>query len=170
MILVAHDPDWHRRFEEIADELRRVGDRDWKIEHIGSTAVPGIRAKPIIDLAVRLHGEDDLEHHRLALEGLGWRIGSRVRSHRVMVFETDGVRTRIAHFFAPEQWEHAHQRVFRDWLRQHPDDAERYERGKIEASADPSSYNSAKTEVVQEIMDRARAARGLPSVDVYDKR
>ncbi|MFE6734508.1 GrpB family protein [Microbacterium sp. NPDC057650] len=169
-MLVAHDPDWQRRFEAIADELRRVGDEDWEIEHIGSTAIPGIRAKPIIDLAVRLRSDECLEYHLPALEGVGWRLGSRVRSHRVMVFEADGSRTRIAHFFAPDQWEHAHQRVFRDWLQGHPDDARRYERVKIEASAEPSTYNSAKTSVVQEIMDRARAARGLPSVDVYDKR
>ncbi|MFC4138225.1 MULTISPECIES: GrpB family protein [unclassified Microbacterium] len=170
MMLVVHDPDWQRRFEEIADELRRVGDRDWEIEHIGSTAVRGIRAKPIIDVAVRLRDDDGLERHRAALEDAGWRLGSGVRSHRVMVFEGCGVRTRIAHFFAPEQWEHAHQRVFRDWLQQHPDDARRYERVKIEASADPSTYNSTKTAVVQEVMNRARSARGLPSVDVYDKR
>ncbi|MDR2998923.1 MAG: GrpB family protein [Microbacterium sp.] len=168
-MLVAHDPAWQRRYEEIADELRRAGDADWQIEHIGSTAIPGIRAKPIIDVAVRLCGEGDFERHRPALEAAGWRVGSRVRSHRVMVFESDGVRTRIAHFFAPDQWEHAHQRVFRDWLREHPEDAHRYERVKIEAASDPAGYNAGKTAIVQEIMDRARAARGLPSVDVYDK-
>jgi GrpB-like predicted nucleotidyltransferase (UPF0157 family) len=171
--LVAYDPDWPARFERIAAELRAHADPAWIIEHIGSTAVPGMRAKPIIDLAVRVADMADFERHRAALERLGWRLGSGVRTHPVMVFESDGIRTRIAHFFPAADWDDVNQRILRDWLRAHPDDADRYTHAKCDAVAAAargrSSYNAAKTPVIQEIVDRAREARGLPSVPVSDK-
>lgn len=172
-MLVQYDPRWPELFEEIAAELRAHGDPSWAVEHIGSTAVPGMRAKPIIDLAVRIESAEDFEAHRPALESLGWRLGSSVQSHPVMVFERDGVRTRIAHFFAASDWETVNQRILRDWLRAHPEDADRYTHAKCDAVAaaarGTSTYNAAKTPVIQHLVDRARAARGLPSVPVSDK-
>lgn len=172
-MLVSYDPTWPAQFERIAAELRAHGDPDWVIEHIGSTAIPGMRAKPIIDLAIRVDGVDDLAEHRSGLESIGWRDGSGVRSHAVMVLESNGVRTAIAHFFEARDWDAVNQRLLRDWLRAHPDDADRYRHAKCDAVAaaarGTSSYNAAKTPVIQEIVDRARAARGLPSVPVSDK-
>ncbi|MHC9045457.1 GrpB family protein [Microbacterium saperdae] len=171
--LVSYDPAWPARFERIADELRTQGDPSWSVEHIGSTAVPGMRAKPIIDLAVRVADLDDFERHRPALEKQGWSLGSGVRTHPVMVFEEDGIRTRIAHFFTAADWDTVNQRILRDWLLAHPDDADRYTHAKCDAVAAAargrSSYNAAKTPVIQEIVDRAREAQGLPSVSVSDK-
>lgn len=173
-MLVAYDPTWPARFEAIANELRTHGNSEWLVEHIGSTSIPGMRAKPIIDLAVRIDGTDDLDQHRGALEAIGWGLGSGVRTHPVMVFEENGIRTRIAHFFDASEWDVAPQRLLRDWLRAHPDDADRYRHAKCDAVAaaarGTSTYNAAKTPVIQEIVDRARAARGLPSVPVSDKR
>lgn len=172
-MLVAYDPRWPELFSEIAAELRTHGNSEWLIEHIGSTAVPGMRAKPIIDLAVRIDGAEDFDEYRGNLEAIGWRIGSSVQSHPVMVFEEDGTRTRIAHFFAASDWECVNQRILRDWLRDHPDDADRYRHAKCDAVAaaarGTSTYNAAKTPVIQEIVDRARASRGLPAVPVSDK-
>ncbi|MBT2484046.1 MULTISPECIES: GrpB family protein [unclassified Microbacterium] len=172
-MLVAYDPSWPDRFEQIADELRTHADPEWVIEHVGSTAIPGMRAKPIIDLAVRLGSPVDFERHRPALEAVGWRVGSGVRSHPVLVFEENGIRTRIAHFFDASEWDAANQRLLRDWLRTHPDDVARYTHAKCDAVAAAArgnaSYNAAKTPVIQEMVDRARAARGLPSVPVSDK-
>lgn len=172
-MLVQYDPQWPAQFEEIAAELRAHGDPSWTIEHIGSTAVPGMRAKPIIDLAVRTDDAEDFERHRPALEEIGWRRGSSVQSHPVMVFEPDGIRTRIAHFFPASDWETVNQRILRDWLRAHPDDADRYVHAKCDAVAaaarGTSTYSAAKTPVIQDLVDRARASRGLPPVPVSDK-
>lgn len=171
-MLNEYDPRWTLMFDEAAEELRTLGDNEWEIEHIGSTAIVGMRAKPVIDIAVRLRDADDFQRQCANLESGGWRVGSGVRTHPVMVFELSGVRIRIAHFFTPKQWPNAHQRVLRDWLRVHPEDAALYERAKAEAARHAisrRSYNDGKTAAIQEIMDRARAARGLEPVSVYDK-
>lgn len=172
-MLVGYDPTWPQQFERIASELRSLGDADWTIEHIGSTAIPGMRAKPIIDLAVRVRDSDELAAHSTALEAAGWRLGSAVRTHSVMILEADGIRSAIAHFFTAEEWDAVHQRLLRDWLLAHPEDVDRYSRAKCDAMAaaarGTSTYNVAKTPVIQEIVDRARASRGLPPVPVYDK-
>lgn len=172
-MLVAYDPSWPERFEQLAAELRTHGDEAWTVEHIGSTAVPGLRAKPIIDLAVRIASVADLGRHRPALEARGWQIGSGVRSHPVMILTACERRVAIAHFFAAADWETVNQRILRDWLLGHPDDAARYERAKesavVAAQEGTAAYNEAKTAVIQEIVDRARAARGLASVPVSDK-
>lgn len=172
-MLVSYDPRWPEQFEEFAAEIRDHGNPEWLVEHIGSTAVPGMRAKPIIDLAVRISDEDDFAAHRPGLEALGWRLGSSVQSHPVMVFERDGIRTRIAHFFTASDWDLVNQRILRDWLRAHPDDADRYTHAKCDAVAaaarGTSTYNAAKTPVIQDLVDRARAARGLAPVPVSDK-
>ncbi|OAN33963.1 GrpB family protein [Microbacterium sp. H83] len=171
-MLVPYDPSWADRFEHLRVDLAAHGDPDWVIEHIGSTAVPGMRAKPIIDIAVRVVDRDEVERHRPGLESIGWRLGSSVRTHPVMLLETGGTRTAIAHFFMAEEWEHVNQRILRDWLRTHPEDVVLYDTAKIDAVAAASrgsSYSAAKTPVIQEIVDRARAQRGLPAVPVPDK-
>lgn len=173
-VLVAYDPEWPARFAELADGIRAVADPHWVIEHIGSTAVPGMRAKPIIDLAIRIGDAEELETCRPALEAAGWAAGSGVRTHPVMILETDGARAAIAHFFLEEEWATVSQRLLRDWLRTHPEDARRYAHAKCDAVAaaarGTASYSTAKNPIIQELVDRARAERGLPLVPVYDKR
>lgn len=173
-MLAAYDPAWPSLFEALADGIRSVADPEWVIEHIGSTAVPGMRAKPVIDLAIRVRDHDDFERHRLALEDAGWVVGSSVTTHPVMVRESDGIRSAIAHFFTAAAWETVNERILRDWLRENPADAARYAHAKCDAVAaaarGSSSYNAAKTPVIQELVDAARRARGLPSVLVSDKR
>jgi GrpB-like predicted nucleotidyltransferase (UPF0157 family) len=174
-MLEPYDPSWRDRFAAAAEDLNRFGNPRWVIEHIGSTAVPGLAAKPIIDIAVRVQDEADFERHRPGLEERGWRIGSGVRSHRVMLLESGGTRTHIAHFFDSHGWDQVNQRIFRDWLMTHPDDARRYAEVKRRAAAaaaasgENGSYNSAKTDIVQQIVDQARAKLGLKRVLVHDK-
>lgn len=55
-MLVPYDPRWPRQFRQAAVWINHSGNPDWLIEHIGSTAIPGMLAKPIIDLAVRIDG------------------------------------------------------------------------------------------------------------------
>lgn len=107
------------------------------------------------------------------IEHIGWRVGSGIRSHRVMVFEVGDARTRIAHFFEAHTWDDVSQRILRDWLREHPDDVVLYERAKhaaLDAARNgEQSYNAGKTKVIQLIMDKARIDRGLAPIPVHDK-
>ncbi|WP_181156732.1 MULTISPECIES: GrpB family protein [unclassified Microbacterium] len=173
IVLVPYDPAWPAVFEEVATELREHGDPGWDIEHIGSTAIPGLSAKPVIDVAVRIVDDADFLRHRPAFETIGWRVGSGIRRHRVMVFEVGDARTRIAHFFEAHTWDDVSQRILRDWLREHPDDVVLYERAKhaaLDAARNgEQSYNAGKTKVIQLIMDKARIDRGLAPIPVHDK-
>lgn len=173
-MLVPYDQAWPERFAEYAAELRAHGRSDWTIEHIGSTSILGMQAKPIIDLAVRIRDRAEVESCMEELGEAGWRVGSSVRSHLVLVRESDGIRSAIAHFFRATEWEVVSQRLLRDWLRTHPADAAQYSRAKDLAAAAAEShgtgaYNAAKAPMIQEIVDRARAARGLPTVPVSDR-
>lgn len=172
-MLVSYDPEWPKQFEAFAAEIQTVANADWLIEHIGSTAIPGMRAKPIIDLAVRIVDRSDFDARRPALEAAGWRPGSAVRTRPVMIRESDGVRIAIAHFFVEEEWDAVHQRILRDWLLEHPEDADRYAHAKCDAVAAQArgrtTYNTAKSPIIQELVDRARASRGLPPVRISDK-
>lgn len=167
---VEYDPTWSSAFEQAAAQLREAGDRSWLIEHIGSTCIPGLSGKPIIDLAVRVDSADDLEARRRDLADGGWlAIRRQPRSHRVLVRERDGKRTHIAHFFTAARWEACHQRLFRDWIRADPDDLARYREAKRRAAlADPRDYTKIKEPVVLQIVNRARASRGWPPVDDLD--
>jgi len=167
-----YDPDWPRAFEEAASELRRI-EPGWLIEHLGSTSVPGLVAKPIIDLAIRVADRADVDSHADRLESEGWMLNHDGPPSQVSYLKhgPDGELTHIAHFYPSTMWEGANQRIFRDWLRQHPEDCERYAEAKRRAARAAESgldYTMRKTAVIQEITDRARAARGLPSVDVWE--
>ncbi|AYG04771.1 GrpB family protein [Gryllotalpicola protaetiae] len=171
--LVNYDSDWPTMFAVAAAELRRI-EPAWLIEHMGSTSVPGLIAKPLIDIAVRRTGEGDVDRHRASLEELGWSLNAGGPANRVTFVRRDaaGNRTHHAHFFRPELWEGANQRIFRDWLLTHDDERELYAAAKRAAAAesvDGADYTKRKTAVVQQITNRARAARGLPPVDVWEK-
>ncbi|WP_435748469.1 GrpB family protein [Microbacterium sp. PMB16] len=81
--------------------------------------------------------------------------------------------TRFPHFFSASEWDSVNQRILRDWLRAHPGDADRYSHAKCDAVAaaarGTSTYNAAKTPVIQDLVDHARASQGLPSVPVSAK-
>lgn len=168
-----YDPRWSDLFDAAASELHRHGDPDWPIEHIGSTSVPGLAAKPIVDLAVCVDDRASLDGHTDALEAVGWlSLAAGPRNHAVRIKQSEaGARTHIAHFFSHEQWDVCHQRLFASWLREHPDDRDRYARlkGSLLASGlEGQGYTAAKAAFVQEVVDRAATTRGLPRIWLSD--
>lgn len=168
--IVEYDQSWTEAYISAADDLLAAGKGEWRIEHIGSTSIPGLLAKPIIDLAVRLVSFDELDDRRKALAANDWfAIRRQPRSHRVMVRDVGGKRTHIAHFFTSEQWETCHQRLFRDWLRTHPEDLSQYRAVKLKAATgDPGDYTRVKEPVVLDIVNRARIARDLAPIEELD--
>jgi GrpB-like predicted nucleotidyltransferase (UPF0157 family) len=160
--LVPYDPAWPLRYGNLARRLQQVlGDR-WRIEHIGSTAVPGLVAKPVIDLALRVPDPDELCAKLPDLEAAGWTDLTPLPTHQAL-FQLDeaGTRRAIAHLFSPEQWSMAPQRLFPAWLRTHPHDREAYARLKLglrEGGTWGYAYTDAKAEFVQDVSARAIAA------------
>jgi GrpB-like predicted nucleotidyltransferase (UPF0157 family) len=172
--LEEHRAEWAEAFRAEAERIRRAaGDALTAVEHIGSTAVPGLRAKPILDLAARAAPGIDPLGLDATLRPLGYaqhRTGPR--NHGVHVRSADGARTHILHVFAADAWDTCPQRLFRDRLLQDPDARHRYDALKAalaQTAADGRVYTAAKQGLVEELVNAERADRGLPPIRVWDK-
>lgn len=160
------DPDaaWPEIFEVLRSRIvGALGDRVLAIEHIGSTSVPGLAAKPIIDIDLTVADTDHEDAFVPALEALGFVL--RVREpwwlgHRCLVSAEPAANL---HVWPPDSPEAARHRIFRDWLRADEADRQRYAAVKHEVAADGlmSEYNARKQGVIREIYARAFAAAGL---------
>ena len=167
--VVDHDPGWPQQFGELAGRIRgALGDGALRVEHVGSTSVPGLAAKPIIDIDLEVIDTSDEAAYIPALEALGFRHVIREPwwyGHRCLV--ADPPRCNL-HVFTFDSAEAARHRIFRDWLRTNPDDVERYDAAKRRAADEANvagehvmDYNARKQQVVREIYARAFRAAGL---------
>jgi GrpB-like predicted nucleotidyltransferase (UPF0157 family) len=127
--VVAYDPAWPERFAELGRELRAgLGEVALRIDHVGSTSVPGLAAKPVIDVQVSVADFDPLAAYRLPLERLGYvyRADNPERTKRYFREPPGRPRTHVhvrrAGSFS-EQWA----LLFRDYLRAHPEVGAEYE-------------------------------------------
>lgn len=169
-VLADYDPAWPTQYAEMAARLTAAfGDSVDAVEHIGSTAVPGLVAKPVIDIAARAV-TFDLDDEALA--GLGFTHSpDGPPNRRTYTRVVDGVLTHNLHVFPVAAWEHLNQRLLRDYLRDTPDAVRRYSDLKRTLAAEGLTgfdYTKAKTALIQELTDHARARRGLPSVPVWE--
>ena len=132
VVIVPYDPAWPAQFERWARTFRTsLGEIALRIDHVGSTAVPGLGAKPVIDFQIAVRSLVPAEPYREKLEALGWR------------FHPDNPDRSKRFFMGPigEPRMHLHVRragsvdeqlalLFRDYLRTHPEAAEDYAREK----------------------------------------
>lgn len=163
--LVAHDPQWTGRYErERARISAAVGDAAERIEHIGSTAVPGLAAKPVVDILVAVRHPHD-ESVRAALERAGYVLHVDESGHRM--FRTPAMDVHV-HLWAADSGEITRHVLFRDWLRAHPADRDLYEhvKGKLAQRTwrDRNEYAQAKTPVISAILRRAQGAAQGPRI------
>ena len=133
--VVEPDPAWPAQFEVLATRIRSaLGDRALAVEHVGSTSVPGLAAKPIIDIDLTVADPGDEPSYVPDLETAGFRLRMREpgwHEHRLVV--ADDPRANI-HVFGTDSPEVIRHRMFRDWLIEHPDDRERYAAAKRESA------------------------------------
>lgn len=160
--LADYDPEWPKLFEREAGRIRDVlGERVLVLEHVGSTSVPGLCAKPIVDILLEVPDSDDEDTYVPALEAAGYRLVIRERDwekHRCF----KGPDTNInLHVYSPGNGQTPRYRLFRDRLRSHPGELALYAATKRELAAREwtyiQEYADAKTAVVEEIIGRARA-------------
>ena len=162
IVLVDYDDAWPVRFEREARRIRTaLGVRALLVEHAGSTSVPGLVAKPIIDIVLAVPDSSDEDGYVPALEAE--RYALRIREpdwfeHRVLKKADPNVNL---HVFTEGCPEIDRMLAFRDHLRADAADRELYERTKRELAAREwayvQDYADAKTEVVEEIVARALA-------------
>ena len=159
--LVAYRPEWKRYYEE---EIRRLesiaGDRLLEYEHVGSTAIEGMAAKPIVDLLAVVDDLKDATELIPTLEAHGYEHRPDEIPDRI--FLARGPRTKRTHYLSLVERESASFRetvAFRDYLREHPEAAAEYERLKRELAArhpdDRSAYTEGKREFVERVLERA---------------
>ena len=161
--LAEYDAQWPGLFEREADRIRlALGDRIRRLEHTGSTSIPGLAAKPVIDITLVVADSADEAAYVPALEAAGYRLWIREPDwleHRLLTGPDTNVNL---HVFTDGSVEVDRMVGFRDWLRTHPDDRDLYERTKRELAARTwrhvQHYADAKSAVVEEIIARA----GLP--------
>jgi GrpB-like predicted nucleotidyltransferase (UPF0157 family) len=162
VVVADYDPEWPQWFEQAAEGIRAaLGDKVLELHHVGSTSVPGLAAKPLIDINLVVADTTEEDAYVPPLEAIGYAL--RVREpdwfeHRMLRGYDPPVNL---HVFPQGCEEVERMVIFRDWLRSHDDDRELYERTKRELAANEwkytQNYADAKSEVVQEIMSRAGA-------------
>ena len=157
-----YDPAWPERYAEQAAHLRdTLGERVIRVEHVGSTSVPGLAAKPVIDIALEVADSSDEPAYVDELEAAGYVLRFREPDwfeHRLFKPADGGVNLHVFSAGCPETDGMVR---FRDWLRTNDADRELYLRTKRELAARDwkymQQYADAKTGVVDEIMSRAMA-------------
>ena len=164
VFIADYNPGWPARYTaEKRRIIRAIGPWAVEIEHVGSTSVPGLGAKPIIDILVGIRSLHDAAHCIEPLHGIGYEY----------VPEFEAIIPERRYFRRGPQDDHYHVHMveltsgfwerhllFRDYLRAHPETAQEYERLKRELAAqfgsDRSGYTDAKTEFITAIEEKAR--------------
>jgi GrpB-like predicted nucleotidyltransferase (UPF0157 family) len=161
--LAPYNPDWPSQFLQQANLIREILDEKvLLLEHVGSTSVPGLAAKPIIDIVLAVADSADESAYVPPLAAKGFIL--RVREpdwfeHRM--FKAPDAAGNL-HVFSVGCSEIERILAFRNWLRQHDADRQLYEQTKRDLAAqiwqDIQQYADAKSEVVQTILARAIAS------------
>lgn len=163
VVLLPYDPKWAEMYESEATHIRRaLGEKALVLEHIGSTAVPGLSAKPCIDIVLGVKDSADEDAYVPELDAAGFVLRLRHpdwNEHRVLKSERINVNLHV--------WTAGHSEIdrhvnFRDWLRTHPEDRDAYNNAKQQIAtgdfATMPDYAEAKNEIVQDIQNRIDAA------------
>lgn len=146
----------------IASIRDALGDRVLELEHVGSTSVPGLAAKPVIDLCLVVADPADEATYVPALESVDLLLHIREPDwdeHRML---TRPDRSVNLHVFGPTATEPPRLVLFRDWLRVHPEDRDAYGALKVDLAARGfdrvMDYNNHKAELVYDLYEKAFAA------------
>lgn len=164
--LAPYNPDWTKHFSLHARHIRdALSERVLLLEHVGSTSVPGLSAKPVIDMVLAVSNSADEASYVPQLEARGFVLTIREPDwfeHRLL--KAPDVAGNL-HVFSIGCEEIDRMLTFRDWLRTQDDDRRLYEETKRKLAAqtwkDTQHYADAKSEVVREILSRARVGDGL---------
>ncbi len=158
--LAQPDPAWPTQFAELAAGIRTaLGATAISVDHVGSTSVPGLPAKPVIDILLVVPDSADESAYVRALDRIGWTLSIREpgwHEHRLLKREDPKAQIHVFSDGCPEI-----ERLlrFRDWLATHPDDLAAYAQLKQDLAAQTwayvQDYADAKSDFVEQILSRA---------------
>ena len=165
VVIAAYDPAWPEVFAGEAQAIRQalravlVG-----IEHVGSTAVPGLPARPVIDIQAVVQTLAEAQAAVPALADLRYEQGVFARDpQRRLLFKEFNAEGRLSHHlhvYAPDHPAHLEHLLFRDYLRLHPEEARRYCELKQKLAQqyrqERVAYSHAKREYVEAVLEKAR--------------
>jgi GrpB-like predicted nucleotidyltransferase (UPF0157 family) len=160
--VVDYDPAWPEQFAAQERTIRNaLGEIAIRVEHAGSTSVPGLPAKPIIDIVLVVANSADEPTYVPALEAAGYTLRIREpdwEEHRLLKGTNPDVNL---HVFSEGSPEIGRMLLMRDWMRAHPEDRDRYAAVKRSLAARTwtyvQNYADAKSDIVEEILARAQA-------------
>lgn len=169
LMIVPYSPMWPQMFQQERERLlAAVGEFVETIEHVGSTAVPGLAAKPVIDIMIGVSNLREVEQPCItAIEGLGYEYVQWIEAvmpERRYFRKSDasGMRTHQIHLWQIDNPEYDRHIVFRDYLRAHPEEAAAYAAVKRELIGqfdDVNDYAEAKSAFILPCQERAYAWR-----------
>ena len=165
--VVPHDPEWRKAFEAEAKNVKdALGDIVVAIHHIGSTSIPNIYAKPVIDMLVEITDIMRVDERSSAMGSLGYEVMGEFGIPGRRYFRKDdqnGVRTHQIHTFEAGSDQVIRHLAFRDYMIAHPEEAQRYSDLKRELAAenahDSEAYMDGKDAFIKEMDRRADAWR-----------
>lgn len=160
--LSSYDPQWHLLFEKERNSLlKALGDDIINIEHIGSTSIPGMAAKPLIDMLIGVSDNKQYQKYIDKLVQLGYEyMPERITEQRA--FFPKGARENRTHHlsfvvYGSDEWNMPI--IFRDYLIANPQVAKEYQNTKVALAAryanDRYAYTQAKSDHIQSILDKA---------------
>ena len=162
--IVDYRAEWPERFHREKMRIEAaLGPTARRVEHVGSTAVPGLAAKPIVDVMVSVDEPEDESSYLPALEDAGYVLRLREPGHRMFRTPKRDVHVHVWRAGSDDELRHL---LFRDRLRVSPDDRAQYELVKRELAGqfrDMNAYADAKSEVIHKITTTARTAVSLPA-------
>jgi GrpB-like predicted nucleotidyltransferase (UPF0157 family) len=167
-----YDPSWPDTGRRAAAELiEALPGRLIVVEHVGSTSVPGLAAKPVIDLMAATLDLDQVTGVEDVLAGLGYRRVATGMPGRLLYRRTGPLLSCHLHVVTAATWDTRNERLLRDHLLGHDEDRDAYARLKRDLATTAGGgdeYTRGKTALIQRMVDAARTARGLPLIDVWE--
>lgn len=159
--VVPYDSEWPARFRELAGPIREVlGSVALRIDHVGSTSIPGLAAKPIIDIQISVQDFHLFESYGGPLQSLGYVFRSENPELTKRYFREKPGSERIhVHVRRAGSWAEQFALLFRDFLRAYDEEARKYEELKRELAerfrTDRHAYTDAKQPFIWDLMGRA---------------
>lgn len=162
--VVPHNANWHSAFEDESQQVAvALGKNLVAIYHIGSTAIATIHAKPIIDMLIAVEDITEVDQRNASMQALGYEVMGEFGIAGRRFFRKDnqvGIRTHHIHTFEVGSTQINRHLAFRDYMRSHPEDAQRYSELKQSlAKQYPDNiegYMDGKSEFIKEIDKKAQ--------------